>query len=115
MSARGEMYLWTLQRASAAVLAAAVMVHLATIIVAVQGGLSAGEIVARLHGNGGWLAFYLVFAAAAAVHAPIGLRNVLREWSPLPRPAIDAACGIAGVAMLMLGARAAFAMFHGPG
>jgi fumarate reductase subunit C len=72
--------LWVAQRASAAILAVCVVVHLATIIYAVQGGLSAAEILGRTRGNTGWLAFYSVFVLAAAIHAPIGLRAVLGEW-----------------------------------
>lgn len=106
--------MWLAQRASAMVLALAVVVHLATIIGAVQGGLSAAEIVSRLQGHGGWLAFYLCFVIAAAVHAPLGLRNVLREWTTLPRAAVDWTCGISSAGILLLGARAAFAMFNAP-
>jgi fumarate reductase subunit C len=62
------------------VLALCVAVHLATVIFAVQGGLSAAEILGRTRGNTAWLAFYLVFVAAVAVHAPIGLRAVFTEW-----------------------------------
>jgi len=62
------------------VLALCVVVHLATIIYAVRGGLSAAEIFARTRGSAGWLAFYSVFVLAVAVHAPIGLRPVLTEW-----------------------------------
>ena len=80
MSARTETLLWVAQRASAAVLAVCVLVHLATIIVAVQGGLSGAEILARTRGNVGWAAFYTVFVLSVAVHAPIGLRAVLAEW-----------------------------------
>ena len=54
------------------VLAVAVVVHLAGIIAAQQGGLTAAEIISRVGGNGGWAAFYGVFVVAAAVHAPIG-------------------------------------------
>ena len=72
--------LWIVQRATAAILAVCVVVHLATIIYAVQGGLSATEILARTRGSAGWLAFYSVFVFAAAIHAPIGLRPVLGEW-----------------------------------
>ena len=61
-------------------LAFCVIVHLATIIYAVQGGLSAAEILARTRGSAAWLAFYAVFVLAATVHAPIGLRAVLTEW-----------------------------------
>jgi fumarate reductase subunit C len=62
------------------VLAFCVVVHLATIIYAVQGGLSAAEILGRTRGNAAWLAFYSVFVLAVAVHAPIGLRAVFIEW-----------------------------------
>jgi fumarate reductase subunit C len=68
------------QRASAAVLAICVMVHLATIVYAVRGGLTAAEIFARTKGNAGWFFFYAVFVLAVAIHAPIGLRPVLTEW-----------------------------------
>jgi len=72
--------LWMLQRASAAVLALCVIVHLATMVYAIRGGLSAAEILGRTQGNYGWLAFYSVFVLACAVHVPIGLRSVVAEW-----------------------------------
>jgi fumarate reductase subunit C len=80
LSPRTEALLWGAQRASAVVLAVCVAVHLATIIYAVQGGLTAAEILARTRGNAGWFAFYSVFVLAASVHAPIGLRAVASEW-----------------------------------
>ena len=80
MSYRAESILWIVQRSSAMVLAFCVVVHLATIVYAVQGGLSAAEILARTRGNAAWLAFYTVFVLAVTVHAPIGLRAVLAEW-----------------------------------
>jgi fumarate reductase subunit C len=80
VSARTETLLWVAQRASAAVLAVCVLVHLATIIYAVQGGLAGAEILARTRCNVAWAAFYTVFVLADAVHAPIGLRTVLAEW-----------------------------------
>ena len=80
MSRRTETLLWVAQRASAAVLAVCVLVHLATIIYAVQGGLTGAEILARTQGNVAWLVFYTVFVLAVAVHAPIGLKAVLAEW-----------------------------------
>ena len=73
---RAQALVWLAQRASAAVLALCVVVHLATMIVAVRGGLTAGEILARTRGSVGWAAFYAVFVVAVAVHAPIGLRTV---------------------------------------
>ena len=112
---RAQAWMWVAQRASALVLALAVIVHLGTIITAVQGGLSAAEIVARLQGHAGWLMFYLVFVIAAAVHAPLGLRNVLREWTQLESRTVLIASAILAIVLLILGGRAAFAMFHGPG
>jgi fumarate reductase subunit C len=80
VSYRTESLLWLLQRASAAVLALCVIVHLLTIIYAVQGGLTAAEILARTRGNVAWLGFYSLFVLAVTVHVPIGLRPVLGEW-----------------------------------
>jgi len=80
VSARTQTLLWIGQRASAAVLAICVVVHLCTIIYAVRGGLSGAEILARTRGNAGWFAFYTVFVVAVSVHVPIGLRSVLAEW-----------------------------------
>jgi fumarate reductase subunit C len=80
VSRRAESLLWVAQRASAVVLALCVLVHLATMIYAVRGGLTGAEILARTRGNTAWFAFYTVFVLAVAVHAPIGLRAVLAEW-----------------------------------
>jgi fumarate reductase subunit C len=77
---RWESRLWVAQRLSAMVLAVCVLVHLATIIFAVRGGLSAAEILSRTRGNIAWLSFYCLFVAAVAIHAPIGLRTVFAEW-----------------------------------
>jgi fumarate reductase subunit C len=80
LSYRRDTILWIAQRASAAVLALCVAVHLATIIYAVQNGLTAAEILGRTRGNAAWFAFYSLFVLAVTVHAPIGLRAVLAEW-----------------------------------
>jgi fumarate reductase subunit C len=80
LSYRTDTLLWLAQRASAAVLAFCVAVHLVTIVYAVRGGLTAAEIFGRTRGSIGWLGFYMVFVLAVAVHAPIGLRPVLTEW-----------------------------------
>jgi fumarate reductase subunit C len=69
-----------IQRASAAVLGLCVLVHLATMIFAVRGGLTAAEILGRTRGSLAWAAFYGVFVVAVALHAPIGLRAMLGEW-----------------------------------
>ena len=56
--------LFLAQRASAAVLAFAVTIHLATIIYAVRGGLTAAEVLGRTRHNGWFLALYVVFVLA---------------------------------------------------
>lgn len=99
------------QRGTAAVLAIAVAVHLATMIHAVQGGLTAGEILARTKGNGWFFAFYCVFVLAAAIHAPIGLRSVLREWTGWRGRSLDSAMVAFSALLVVLGLRAAFAVF----
>jgi fumarate reductase subunit C len=103
--------LFLAQRVSAMVLAFAVSVHLVTILYAVRGGLTAGEILARTRENGWFLAFYLVFVAAVAVHAPIGLRNVLREWTSWRGRSLDIVLAAFALLLLGLGLRAAFAVY----
>ena len=103
--------LFLVQRASAAVLALASAVHLATIVYAVRGGLTAGEILERTAGNTAYLAFYMVFVAAVAVHAPIGLRNVVREWVGWQGRTSDAVLAVLALALFALGARAVMALY----
>jgi fumarate reductase subunit C len=98
--------LWLAQRASAAVLAVCVVVHLAVIVIAVRGGLSAAEILGRTRGSLAWLAFYGVFVLAIAVHVPIGLRTVIREWTRWRGARVDHAMAAFGMVLLVLGWRA---------
>ncbi len=100
-----EARLWLAQRVSAMVLGLAVVVHLGTIIYAVQGGLSAAEIVARAAGNLGWTIFYSVFVIAIAVHAPIGLRAVLSEMTKLSPRRVDLLCFVAAMFLVVMGYR----------
>lgn len=111
MSVRAETRLWMAQRASAAVLALCVVIHLITIIYAVRGGLSAAEILARTRGSPAWLGFYLLFVAAVSVHAPIGLRTILREMTAWGGRSLDVAMALLGILLAALGLRAASAMF----
>ena len=105
-----ERRLFLLQRLTAMALAPLVLVHLGLVLVAIRGGLTASEILARTQGSIGWALFYGVFVVAVAVHAPIGLRNVLREWTGLPRRAVDLlALGFA-MLLLALGLRAVWAV-----
>jgi fumarate reductase subunit C len=103
--------LWIAQRTSAAVLAVCVLVHLATIIYAVQGGLGAAEILARTRGNAGWLAFYSVFVLAVTVHAPIGLRSICIEWLGWRGRSRDVALALLALLIAWMGMRAALGVF----
>jgi len=99
------------QRASAAVLAVCVTVHLGTMIYAVQGGLTGAEILARTQGNLAWATFYSVFVLAVSVHAPIGLRAVLSEWLGWRGRSRTIALGAFAVLLALLGLRAVTAVF----
>jgi len=109
-----ESGLWLVQRLSAFVLAVAVCVHLGTIVFAVRGGLSAAEIVARVGGSLGWAAFYGIFVIAAALHASIGLRAILREMTPLSPGAANGIMVAFGMVIFGFGLRAVWA-FYGIG
>jgi fumarate reductase subunit C len=103
--------LFLAQRASAAVLAFAVTVHLATIIYATHAGLTAAQVLGRTRGNGAFLAFYVIFVLAVSTHAPIGVRNVLREWTPWRGRSLDIALAAFATLLFLLGLRAAFAVY----
>jgi fumarate reductase subunit C len=102
--------LWAAQRASAAVLALCVLVHLVTIVYAVRSGLTAAEILARTSGSVFWTAFYVLFVAAVAVHAPIGLRNVLMETTRWRGRSLETAMLAVGVVLALWGWRAVYAV-----
>lgn len=111
MSRRSDTFLWMAQRASAAVLALCVVVHLVTIVYAVRGGLSAAEIFGRTKGNAGWFFFYAVFVLAVAVHVSIGLRPVLTEWLGWRGRSRDAFATLFAVLLLAMGMRAVLTVF----
>ena len=103
--------LWVAKRASAAVLAVCVAVHLAMIIYAVQGGLTAAEILGRTRGNAGWLAFYSAFVLAVTVHAPIGLRSICIEWLGWRGRSRDVVLSLFALLIAWMGVRAALGVF----
>lgn len=103
-----RLYVW--QRASAALMVPLLLVHLAVIFYASRKGLSAPDILARTRGSITWALFYGVFVAAVAVHAPIGLRTVLAEWTPLGARACDAVAVLFGLLLAVLGWRAVAAV-----
>ena len=105
-----EAALFALQRLTAKLLAPLVVVHLVLILYAVHGGLSAAEILGRTQGSAAWGAFYGLFVLAVAVHAPIGVRNVVREWTRWRGRSLDVASAGLAIVLLALGLRAVVAV-----
>lgn len=99
------------QRATAFVLALAVAVHLGTILYASRSELTAVDILSRTHGNLWFLLFYGAFVVAVAIHAPIGLRNIFREWTAWRGRSLDLVLTLFSILLLVLGLRAVFAVF----
>lgn len=102
-----------LQRLSALVLAPLIAVHLIVILYATRGGLTAAEILARTEGSLAWALFYGLFVVCVTIHAPIGVRTILREWTPLPPRLIDILVTVFAVGLAWLGLRAVVAVFGG--
>ena len=101
---------WYWQRISAMVLALCVLVHLGVLIYAVRGGLSAAGILGRTQGNWGFAAFYAVFVVACAVHVPVGLANIAREWWGMRQGAALWLSRAFALLLLVMGLRAVWAV-----
>jgi|SRR5436309_15974760 len=102
--------LYVTQRLTAAIMVPLVTVHLMVIFYASRHGLTAAEVLARTRGSLAWALFYGVFVVAAAIHAPIGIRTVLTEWSPLGGRSVDLVAVGIGLLLLVLGLRAVAAV-----
>jgi fumarate reductase subunit C len=72
--------------------------------------MAAADILARTRGSIAWASFYGVFVVAVAIHAAIGVRNVLTEWSPLEDRSASIFAAAFGLLLLLLGARAVAAV-----
>ena len=102
--------LWSAQRHSAMLLAVCVIVHLGVIVYATRTGLTAAELLARTRGSAPVAIFYALFVLACAVHAPIGLRAVAREWLRWRGRLLDVACLAFALWLLVAGGRAVWAV-----
>ncbi|HRD77518.1 MAG TPA: succinate dehydrogenase [Hyphomicrobiaceae bacterium] len=102
--------LYVLQRLTATAMVPLIAIHLATMIYAIRGGLTATEILSRTRGSVGWALFYGLFIMLAAVHGAIGVRGVLREWSRLDARALDLVMWGVGLILVLLGLRAVAAV-----
>jgi fumarate reductase subunit C len=103
-----RLYVW--QRATAALMVPLVLVHIVVIFYATRNGMTAADILSRTHGSIVWTSYYGLFVAAASIHASIGVRNVLTEWSPLSDRRAGIFAIVFGLLLTVLGARAVFAV-----
>ena len=110
-----DLRLYMLQRMTALLMAPLVLGHLAVMIYAIQGGLSASEILGRTQGSFLWFMFYGIFVVAAATHGAIGLRTIAHEWAGLKGPALEAMMWVVGLGLFALGARAVWAVTFATG
>lgn len=102
--------LYMLQRITALLMAPLVLGHLAAMIYAIRGGLSAAEILGRTQGSVPWFLFYGLFVIAVSIHGAIGLRTVAHEWGGLKGTALDGFMWAVGFGLFALGARAVWAV-----
>ncbi|AKJ68645.1 hypothetical protein PATSB16_27330 [Pandoraea thiooxydans] len=112
-AARAELQRFAAQRLSAVVLACCVAAHLATLIYAVRHGLSAAAILERTRASVPWTLFYGTFVLTVAIHAPLGLRNILLEWTRWRGRSLDTTCVLYGTLLAALGLRAVYAVCWG--
>jgi fumarate reductase subunit C len=96
-----RLYIW--QRATAALMAPLVLGHIAVIFYATRQGLTAADILARTQGSVLWTSYYGIFVAAVSIHAAIGVRNILNEWSPLSDQGAGIFALLFGAALALLG------------
>ena len=105
-----EIRLYLLQRMAAVIMAPLVLLHLALMIYAVQGGLSADEILGRTRGSLFWGMTYGLFVICVSIHAGIGLRAVMREWLQLHGQLLNALSLLLALLFLAMGTRAVYAV-----
>jgi fumarate reductase subunit C len=103
-----RLYIW--QRATAAIMAPLVLVHIAVIFYATRQGMSASDVLERTRGSIVWAAFYGLFVIAVSIHASIGVRNVLHEWLPLNERRAGLCAILFGLLVAVLGIRAVAAV-----
>ena len=105
-----DMRLYMAQRLTAMVMAPLVITHIAVMIYAIQGGLSAEEILSRTQGSLWWFLFYELFVVAVAIHAAIGLRVILSETTGLKGQPLGLLTLAFGLLSLVMGTRAVLAV-----
>ena len=109
-----EFRLYLLQRITALVMAPLVVGHLAVMIYAIQGGLTAAEILGRTQGSIPWALFYGTFVVAVSIHAALGLRIIAREWVRLDGIVLTGFAWATFWGLLAMGLYAVAAVVVGP-
>jgi fumarate reductase subunit C len=105
-----DLRLYMLQRITAVIMVPLVLVHLAVMIHAIQGGLSAAEILGRTRGSVLWALVYGSFVVAVSIHGAIGLRVIVAEMLRLRGAALSVLTWAVFAGLLVLGARAVIAV-----
>jgi fumarate reductase subunit C len=102
------LYVW--QRTTAALMVPLVLIHIAVIFYATRQQMTAADILSRTHGSIAWASYYALFVVAVSIHASIGVRNVLAEWSRLTERHAGQIAIAFGVVLALLGTHAIFAL-----
>ena len=105
-----DLRLYLAQRLTALIMVPLTLGHIAVMIYAIQGGLSAGEILGRTQGSLGWAMFYGTFVAAVSLHAAIGLRVIVHEPLRLKGAALSVFTWVTCAVLLYTGAWAVIAV-----
>ena len=101
-----DVRLYLAQRLSAMIMAPLVLGHLAVMIYAIQGGLSAAEILSRTQGSLWWGLFYGLFVVAVSIHAAIGLRVVVHEHLKVSGAGLNGFTWLICIGLMAMGGRA---------
>lgn len=102
--------LYVAQRLSAMVMIPLTLGHIAVMVYAIQGGLSAAEILGRTKGSIVWFLFYGLFVLAVSLHASIGLRVIVHETLGLKGRGLEIFMWLTAILLLAMGLRALLAV-----
>ena len=103
-----DLRLYMLQRLTALIMVPLVLGHLAVMIFAIQGGLSAAEILSRTKGSLFWAGYYGAFVVAVSIHGATGVRVILHEWGGLKGATLASATWCIAILLLVLGLDAVY-------
>lgn len=105
-----DVRLYMLQRITALIMAPLTLGHIAVMIYAVQGGLSAAEILARTQASVFWFLFYGSFVVAVSIHAAIGVRVIVHETLAIKGRPLTLLTWAIALGLLALGLKAVLAV-----